>query len=74
MHSTKFLLFINLARVSDLNVTKNKATLKANTPTHDSGDNAAARVLPPARHKDAYKKYPGTSLSIHPDTYQLFYV
>ena len=58
----KFLLFIILARVSNLNVTKNKTALEANTPTHDNGNNAAARVLPPVQHKDAYEKYPGTVL------------
>ena len=48
-------MFINLARVSDLNVTKNKAALEANTPTHDRGNNAAARVLPPWPHKEALR-------------------
>ena len=45
----KFLLFVILARVSDLNVTKNKTALKANTPTHNSGNNAG-RPGPSASH------------------------
>ena len=47
---------------------------KSKYPTHKSGITQAAWVLPPARHKDAYEKYPGTILSSHPETYQQFYV
>ena len=69
----KILLFIMLALVSDLTVIKHHHP-RSNYPTHDSGISGSPGSIRQSRHKDAYEKYPGTILSSHPDTYQLFYV
>ena len=67
-------MFINLARVSDLNVTRTKPPWKQIFP-----HTIVEITRPPGSFRQHASKtltkfFPGTRLSIHPDTYHLFYV